>query len=137
MVVARLEDDLESDVSDSSGAFRLEPFALGLPSSRHRSFGLTVKRGLDIALGLALGVIAVPLMLAVALAISADSPGPVLYRAKRVGRDGRQFAMYKFRTMVKDADERLHELAHLNVAQGMTKSTGQTTSGQSQRISRS
>jgi lipopolysaccharide/colanic/teichoic acid biosynthesis glycosyltransferase len=60
-------------------------------------------------------------MVAIAAAIYLDSPGPVLFRATRVGRHGRPFAMYKFRTMVKDAEERLQELAHLNLAQGMTK----------------
>jgi lipopolysaccharide/colanic/teichoic acid biosynthesis glycosyltransferase len=93
-----------------------------VPSRLPRThLAMTVKRGLDLSLGLALGVIAVPVMLAIAAAIYVDSPGPVLFRAKRVGRHGRPFAMYKFRTMVKDAEERLQELAHLNLAEGMTK----------------
>src|SRR2546425_12071698 len=85
------------------------------------AFAKAVKRGLDVSLGLTLAVVAIPLMLAIAVAIYVESPGPVLFKAKRVGRHGRPFAMYKFRTMVQDAEERLQELAHLNLAEGMTK----------------
>ena len=47
-----------------------------------------------------------PLFLFVAIAIELDSPGPVFYRARRVGKDGRLFRLYKFRSMVSDADKR-------------------------------
>lgn len=47
-----------------------------------------------------------PLFLALALAIRLDSPGPVFYRARRIGRHGIPFSLYKFRTMVTDADRR-------------------------------
>lgn len=82
---------------------------------------LRVKRSLDIAMGVALGVLTVPAMLLIAAAIRLDSPGPALFRAKRIGRHGKHFSMYKFRTMVHGAEERLHEFAHLNVADGMVK----------------
>lgn len=80
-----------------------------------------LKRWLDVSLGIAIGVVALPVMIVIAVAILVDSPGPVLFCPTRVGRRGRQFSMYKFRTMVKDAHERLDELAHLNVADGMVK----------------
>jgi lipopolysaccharide/colanic/teichoic acid biosynthesis glycosyltransferase len=63
-----------------------------------------MSRVLDIALasiGLALSA---PLMLIAAVAIKLDSRGPVIYRQRRVGRDGRQFAVYKLRTMRPGAD---------------------------------
>jgi lipopolysaccharide/colanic/teichoic acid biosynthesis glycosyltransferase len=54
-----------------------------------------------------LGLVALsPVLLMVALAVKWSSPGPVLYRARRVGKDGRLFNLYKFRSMVVDADSR-------------------------------
>jgi lipopolysaccharide/colanic/teichoic acid biosynthesis glycosyltransferase len=76
---------------------------------------------MDVTVGVVLGVLSLPAMVIIATAIRLDSPGPALFRAKRIGRHGRLFPMYKFRTMVHGAEERLHELEHLNVAKGMTK----------------
>ena len=98
----------------------MEPRSLKDPR-RGAGAALLIKRSLDITLGIAIGVVAVPLMLLIATAIRLDSPGPVLFRAKRIGHRGRLFSMYKFRTMVRGAEERLQELAHLNVANGMVK----------------
>ncbi len=67
----------------------------------------------------ALALIALsPLLLATALAIKLTSRGPVLYRQLRCGLNGRRFTLYKFRTMVADADSRLDEVAHLNEIEG-------------------
>jgi lipopolysaccharide/colanic/teichoic acid biosynthesis glycosyltransferase len=67
------------------------------------------KRAIDIA-GALLGLVALtPLMLAVALAVSAGSPGAPVFRQRRAGRGGRGFGMWKFRTMVAGA-ERLRPL---------------------------
>ena len=54
----------------------------------------------------------------VALAVKLTSPGPVLFKQPRYGYNRRRFPMYKFRTMVKDAEQRLKELEHLNEAAG-------------------
>lgn len=65
-----------------------------------------MKRAVDLicaALGL---VVLSPILLGVALAIKLSSPGPVFYRATRVGRGGTPFRLYKFRSMVVDADRR-------------------------------
>jgi len=63
-----------------------------------------LKRGFDIlASGTGL-IILSPLLVGIALAVRADTPGPVLYRARRVGRYGKEFTLYKFRSMVADAD---------------------------------
>jgi exopolysaccharide biosynthesis polyprenyl glycosylphosphotransferase len=79
-----------------------------------------VKAVFDRAGATALLVAASPLMALVALTVRADSPGPVLFRQVRVGKGGRAFVMYKFRTMCGDADRRLHELRHLNEADAVT-----------------
>ncbi|WP_088285974.1 sugar transferase [Kineosporia sp. A_224] len=68
----------------------------------------------DAVLGTALLVLAAPAMLAVAVAVKLDSPGPVLFRQTRVGAAGRPFTMLKFRSMVVDAEERKAGLVHLN-----------------------
>jgi undecaprenyl-phosphate galactose phosphotransferase len=68
-----------------------------------------VKRTLDIIVALILGMIFLPVWLVVPFLIVMTSPGPIIYRHKRVGKDGKPFAMYKFRSMVIDADDILHK----------------------------
>jgi exopolysaccharide biosynthesis polyprenyl glycosylphosphotransferase len=60
-----------------------------------------------------------PVLLAVALCVRLTSRGPVLFRQVRVGRDGRHFRIYKFRSMYVDAEARLAELRHLNEQDGV------------------
>lgn len=63
-----------------------------------------VKRTFDVAAcGLALAILAVP-MAVIALKIKSESPGPVIYAQERVGKGGRTFKVYKFRTMYADAE---------------------------------
>jgi exopolysaccharide biosynthesis polyprenyl glycosylphosphotransferase len=84
----------------------------------HREAGLAVKRLMDIA-GATLGlVIFSPVLLITALAIRALDGPPVLFRQTRVGLHGRPFTIIKFRTMAPDAEDRLHEVAHLNELEG-------------------
>ena len=63
-----------------------------------------LKRGLDLLVGCVFIVLTLPLMLGVALMIRFDSPGPVIFRQERVGREGRSFVLYKFRSMRQDAE---------------------------------
>lgn len=60
-------------------------------------------------------VVLSPLLLTIALVVRITSPGPLFFHQVRVGREGRQFTMLKFRTMEKDADRHRTELASLNV----------------------
>ncbi|HEX2112429.1 MAG TPA: sugar transferase [Gaiellaceae bacterium] len=62
-----------------------------------------LKRGLDVAVSAFLLLVLAPLVLALAIAIKLDSPGEVFYRCRRVGKDGREFGMLKFRKMRNDA----------------------------------
>ena len=73
---------------------------------RERSVHLALKRLMDIVVsGCALAVLW-PVLLLIAIAIKIDDPGPVFYRQVRVGRGGKTFRIYKFRTMVVDADKK-------------------------------
>ena len=80
--------------------------------------GGTAKRLLDVLVALAILMIAALPMLFIALAIRAISPGPILFRQPRVGKGGRLFTSYKFRSMYMDAEDRLAEVAHLNEVDG-------------------
>ena len=62
------------------------------------------KRAFDLVVSAVALVLLIPVLLVIALAVKLDSPGPVLYRQRRVSRGGRLFRLYKFRTMVVDAD---------------------------------
>ena len=64
-----------------------------------------LRRTLDLVAGALLGLLALPVLLVAALAIRLDSPGPVFYRQRRVGRHGAAFVMWKLRSMYIDAEE--------------------------------
>ncbi len=81
--------------------------------------GLLFKRILDIAMSSLALLIFTPVMLAVAIAIKLDSRGPVFYTAERIGKKGRVFRCIKFRTMVRDAEKRRVDVAHLNERDGV------------------
>jgi exopolysaccharide biosynthesis polyprenyl glycosylphosphotransferase len=79
---------------------------------------LMVKRAMDIVGGfLVLAVFSIP-MLAAAVAIKISSRGPVFFRQQRAGLNGKPFVMYKFRSMVSDAEQLKQELAALNEMSG-------------------
>ena len=67
---------------------------------------LAAKRAMDIAISAAALCVLWPVLLLIALAIVVDDPGPVFYRQVRVGRGGKPFRIFKFRTMVVDADKK-------------------------------
>lgn len=64
------------------------------------------KRTFDAVISALVLIVASPLLVTLAVLIRADSPGPVLFRQRRVGRGGREFDFYKFRTMYSDAADR-------------------------------
>jgi exopolysaccharide biosynthesis polyprenyl glycosylphosphotransferase len=80
-----------------------------------------LKRGFDIVVSATVLLVMAPVIAAIAVAIKLDSPGPVLYRSPRIGRNGQKFQMFKFRSMVADADGQRDGLRHLNQAKGLFK----------------
>jgi len=79
---------------------------------------LLAKRLMDVLVSAVLLILLAPVFLVVAIAIKLDSPGPVFFVQQRVGLNGRRFWFYKFRTMVKDAEQRQAALEQLNEAHG-------------------
>ena len=81
--------------------------------------GFMVKRVLDILFSglLLLGLL--PFVLLVAIAIKFESTGPVFYASERIGKKGRVFRCYKFRTMVRDAEKHRAEIMHMNERDGV------------------
>jgi exopolysaccharide biosynthesis polyprenyl glycosylphosphotransferase len=80
--------------------------------------GRFLKRSIDILLSTAGVIAALPLLAAISVAVKLDSPGPILYRASRVGKKGNNFDCFKFRTMVKDADKSKQQLRLINERRG-------------------
>ncbi|MFX4261826.1 undecaprenyl-phosphate galactose phosphotransferase WbaP [Pelotomaculum propionicicum] len=73
-----------------------------------------MKRAFDIVTGTAVLLLLMPVMLLIALAVRLESKGPVIFAHRRVGRNGREFECYKFRTMVANAQEILNKLLEEN-----------------------
>ena len=76
------------------------------------------KRAFDLTLGAVIFLISLPVLFLIGLAIKMDSVGPAFYFSKRYGRRGQIFNMYKFRSMVTDADEQLKDLKSNNEVDG-------------------
>ncbi len=98
----------------------------GLTMLGVRRFGLSrsshaLKRAFDLVGSTLMLIVVAPIMVAAALAIRLGGKGPVLFRQTRVGRDGERFEIFKFRTMVPDAEELKGNLVHLNQTQGLFK----------------
>jgi exopolysaccharide biosynthesis polyprenyl glycosylphosphotransferase len=98
-------------------------FFEGLPMIRIatnplKDWEITAKRLFDLVGSAVLLVLFSPVLLAITLLIKVTSPGPIFYVQKRLGKNKRLFNMYKFRSMVPDADHRQKELEHLNEVKG-------------------
>ena len=79
-----------------------------LQPSPQRGWKLKGKRCFDITLASLGGIVLLPLLALIAFAIKLTSPGSVLYQQRRVGQNGREFTLYKFRSMVANNDDRVH-----------------------------
>ncbi|MGB6190891.1 MAG: sugar transferase [Terracidiphilus sp.] len=81
--------------------------------------GLVLKRGLDLVFSAMTLLLLSPALLLICLAIKLDSRGPALYASERIGKKGRVFRCFKFRTMVSDAERRLAGIIHMNERDGV------------------
>jgi exopolysaccharide biosynthesis polyprenyl glycosylphosphotransferase len=87
--------------------YHVHPARLGMPA-------LVLKRATDVTLTVAGLIVCAPLMALIALAIKIDTRGPVFFRQRRVGLGGRDFMMWKFRSMTHEAEHQRGQIAHLN-----------------------
>lgn len=116
-VVAAMDEDIYR-------LTRLRPFQLAglsmvaMYSRPAREWQSLFKQMMDIMFSAVGLILASPLILAIALGIKMTSKGPVLFAQNRVGFNGRIFKMYKFRSMVTNAEELRDRLAHLNEMSG-------------------
>jgi exopolysaccharide biosynthesis polyprenyl glycosylphosphotransferase len=80
---------------------------IDVPRDPEGRFGFALKAGLDFSLAILLIVLTVPILLAACLAIRISSPGAIFFRQRRVGKSGREFIIYKLRTMREGAEDGL------------------------------
>lgn len=106
-----MSSNVELDEVDGIPVLDLHPAGLSRTA-------MAAKRMLDIALTCAVLPLLLPVYLAIALAVKIDSRGPIFFQQPRMGRGGNVFKIYKFRTMVVDAESRREELLHLNEVTG-------------------
>jgi exopolysaccharide biosynthesis polyprenyl glycosylphosphotransferase len=88
---------------------------LTFAAAPHDELRLVAKRATDLVLSAVALVVLAPVLLLIAVLIRATSAGPALYAQTRCGLNGRRFKLYKFRTMVANAEELKAQIAHLNV----------------------
>ena len=91
---------------------------LKLHEERLPAFTIFIKRALDVLLAGLVLMVTFPLLAAIAVAIRFESRGPALYRSVRIGKKGRSFIFYKFRTMICGAEQLQSELLRRNERQG-------------------
>ena len=107
MNIPRMQElnTISSNVRDFGGA-------LGFASTHNLTFGfsLFIKRCVDIFLLLISSPVTIPLVLIVSILVKCTSKGPVFYGHKRIGRNGKEFKCWKFRSMAIDADKQLEKI---------------------------
>jgi exopolysaccharide biosynthesis polyprenyl glycosylphosphotransferase len=101
------------DVDDLSGI----PL-IGIRPVSIKGWNLAIKRGFDFLFASLALLLLSPIMLVTALLVRLESPGPVVFRQTRIGRGGRPFTVFKFRSMHEGAEQEQQMLADLNEASG-------------------
>ncbi|HKC72996.1 MAG TPA: sugar transferase [Chloroflexota bacterium] len=114
-----LVEDLAKSKSAQGTAWAGSSAAPDLPAAPASTRYLACKRVLDIVLAALAGIALSPVLVAIALLVRWTSPGPAIYRQRRIGQDRRPFTLYKFRSMYRDQSEELHRMAIQRFLQGM------------------
>ena len=91
---------------------------LNIKQASLNTVGRLITRFVDVTVAILLLILSSPLWLCLGLAIRLTSSGPIIYKQIRIGLNGKPFSMYKFRSMYRDADQRLATLLANNEAQG-------------------
>jgi exopolysaccharide biosynthesis polyprenyl glycosylphosphotransferase len=118
-ILLRYDTDIfDLNLSHAQGEGSGAPAQIVPNDSRIDGWPLLFKRLFDIVGSLLFLTALAPLFLCVALLIKLTSPGPVFFAQKRVGLNKREFTMFKFRTMIPDAESAQEKLAHLNEMSG-------------------
>jgi lipopolysaccharide/colanic/teichoic acid biosynthesis glycosyltransferase len=116
---ALLKADLRLGGTEGKAATTHESCAsIGFSPNWSRPAHLACKRAIDVAVSSVVLILLSPLLIALAVAVKLTSPGPVLYRWRVTGKDGRPFLGFKFRTMVAEADRMLDQLRDRNEMTG-------------------
>ncbi len=84
---------------------------IGLTESGVTGWNLRVKRLIDLAICIPILLVVWPVMVIIAVLVRLDSPGPAIFAGERIGQHNRRFKMYKFRTMVMNADRQAKDVA--------------------------
>ena len=109
-------------IQPNTHAFRVDRFllepALVLSTIQERRDALVLKSILDFFMALLALILSLPLFIIISGLVKQSSPGPIFYKQVRCGQFGRKFVVYKFRTMIQDADNKLESLVELNEACG-------------------
>ncbi len=120
-VTARLvlrAEQSEPEAGESSVEDFLGSTSVAVHVGNYDAMAMAGKRMMDVLLSALSLVVLSPLLLTLAILVKLSSPGPVIFRQMRVGRGGRKFWMYKFRTMVDGAEGMLPSLAARNITEG-------------------
>ena len=112
--VAEAKSSLHLCYSNPIETYNINKIKEELNSSKFRRIQLCLKNVFDKS-ATAFGIVAIlPILVAIACVIKIDSKGPILFKQKRIGADGKEFYMYKFRSMLVDAESKLAGLKAFN-----------------------
>ena len=109
---------------------------LGIKNNLAKKTNRRIKRLFDLLVGLIICILILPILIIVSIAIKLDSKGPVFFNAKRIGKNGKLFKCYKFRSMHQNADELLKQYLNKNPEQRVEWNKFQKLKGNDIRVTK-